>query len=276
MSLILVAYEAHPRYRLVVAANRDEFHRRDTALAAWWPDAPGILAGRDYEEGGTWLGITRQGRFAAVSDYRDPKRLRAGLRSRGLIVSDFLEDDAAAMETLRGLAERPRRYNPFAVLMDDGCELGWCSNRVRGAHRLTPGIYGLSNHLLDTPWYKVASGKAELAALIEADAVNPRHLLAVLASCTPGPQRSLPHTGVGEDCERWLSPRFVLGNTFGTRSSTVLLVTRDGEVELVERSFDAGGCEIATSRFTFDIERRDRQPSPAIAAHAQQTAQRGA
>ena len=258
MSLILIAFNAHSRLRLVVAANRDEFHRRDTAQACWWPDAPDVLAGRDYEEGGTWLGVTRRGRVAAIAGYRDPKRQRAGLRSRGLLVSDCLAGEAGTMDALRGLVARPRLHNPFSALMYDGAELGWCSNRVLGAHRLKPGIYGLSNHLLDTPWHKVASGKAELASLIDADTVGARHLLALLSDRTPGPADCLPRTGVGDDCEHWLSPRFVVGQTFGTRCSTVVLMTHDGEVEFVERSFDVAGSEIATVRFTFTVERDAR------------------
>jgi uncharacterized protein with NRDE domain len=260
VSLVLLAHEVHPRYRLVVAANRDEYHRRETEPAAWWRDAPAVLAGRDLEEGGTWLGITRAGRFAAVTAYRDPKRLRRGLRSRGLIVSDFLEGESGSLETLRALSERPRDHNPFSVLMHDGDALGWGSNRVRGARNLEPGIYGLSNHLLDTPWHKVASGKRELESVLGTDPVRAGDLLALLDSRIPAADRMLPHTGVGADCERWLSPRFVVGQSFGTRAASVLLVSREGTVEFVERRFDVSGVESATARFTFSVE-CDRSPA---------------
>jgi uncharacterized protein with NRDE domain len=254
MSLVLIAHDAHPRYRLIVAANRDEYHRRDTAPAAWGQGGGYVLCGQDHEAGGTWLGMSRGGRVAAITSYRDPKRLREGLRSRGLIVSEFLADDTRSMDTLHALSERPRDYNPFSTLMYDGSILGWCSNRVRGARALGVGIYGLSNHLLDTPWRKVTSGKEELESLLGDATIRARDLLALLDERTPAPDAALPSTGVGVDCERWLSPRFVVGETFGTRASTALLISHEGEVEFVERSFDAQGVEIGTARFTFCIE----------------------
>lgn len=263
VSLVLVAHEAHPQYRLIVAANRDEYHHRETLPAAWWEDTPEVFGGRDLEAGGTWLGISRQGHFATITGYRDVKAHRAGLRSRGLIVSDFLAGDAGSMSTLHTLSERPRDHNPFSVLMHDGSALGWCSNRIRGARKLEPGIYGLSNHLLDTPWPKVGSGKSELASLVDSGPVRARNLLAVLDERTEAADKALPHTGVGVDCERWLSPRFVVGRSFGTRSSTLVLVSRDGEVEFVERTFDASGVETATARFTFSIDTGPGRVPPA-------------
>ncbi len=256
MSLVLVAHDAHPRYSLIVAANRDDYHRRDLLPAAWWEDAPQIYASRDPETGGAWLGITRDGRFAAITQYRDPKKERDDLPSRELIVSEFLTDSSGSVETLRSLSARPREDNPFTVLMHDGTALGWCSSRVRGARRLDPGVYGLSNHLLGTPWHKVTSGTRELETLLKSDAVSARELLALLDERSEGPPETLPRTGVGEDRERWLSPRFVVGYFYGTRTSTALLVSRDGEVEIVERNFDPQGVEIATVRSTFSLEHR--------------------
>lgn len=254
MSLVLVAYDIHPRYRLVAACNRDEFHFRDTSPAAWWDDTPDVLAGRDLDSGGSWFGIRRDGRFAAITGYRDPKSTCEGRRSRGLIVSDFLQGESSTDDSLSPLGVRSRDYNPFSVMMYDGQVLGWCSNRVRGTRRLGAGIYGLSNHLLNTPWHKVASGKSELKQLLSEDPIHARHLLSLLDARSEAMDECLPRTGVGEDCERWLSPRFVVGETFGTRASTVLLVSHDGEAELVERRFDAQGIEIATARYTFAIE----------------------
>ena len=258
MSLVLVAHDAHPRYSLIVAANRDDFHRRELLPAAWWDDAPQVLASRDPETGGAWLGITREGRFAAITQYRDPKKERDDLPSPELIVSDYLTGTASGMETLRTLSARPRQDNPFTILVHDGTVLAWGSSRVRGARRLEPGVYGLSNHLLGTPWHKVKSGTSELRALLDADAVSARDLLALLDERSEGPPETLPRTGVGEERERWLSPRFVVGYFYGTRTSTVLLVSRAGEVEVVERNFDPQGVEIATERSTFSIEPRQR------------------
>ena len=258
MSLVLVAHDAHPRYSLIVAANREEFHRRDLLPAAWWEDAPDVYASLDPETGGAWLGVTREGRFAAITQYRDPKKARPDLPSRELIVSEFLTSGAGSLETLRTLSARPRDDNPFTVLMHDGAVLGWCSNRVRGARRLEAGVYGLSNHLLGTPWHKVKTGTRDLKALLDSDTVGARDLLSLLDERSEGPPESLPQTGIGEERERWLSPRFVVGHSYGTRSSTAILVSRDGEVEVVERNFDHNGVAIATERVTFPLERRQR------------------
>ena len=271
MSLVLIAYDIHPRYRLIAASNRDEFHHRDTLPAQWWDDAPDVLAGRDLEAGGTWFGIRRDGRFAAITGYRDPKTQREASRSRGLIVSDFLLGESGSIDSLRPLAVRSRDHNPFSVLMDDGQTLGWCSNRVRGARMLSPGIYGLSNHLLNTPWHKVATGKSALESLLSDNSIRARDLLVLLDARGEASDDSLPNTGVGAQCERWLSPRFVVGQTFGTRSSTVLLVSRDGDVEFVERCFDRLGVELATTRFTFKIN-GDRRSQHHCADHSQAAA----
>ena len=163
MCLIYLAWRRHPRYPLVVAANRDEYHARPAAPAHWWEDAPGVLAGRDLEAGGTWMGVTRGGRFAAVTNYHDPAAgRRAGAPSRGALVGAFLTGGEPAPEYLDRVVEEGRRYNGFCLLAMDGETLAFASNRSPGAMRLDPGVYGLSNHLLDTPWPKVTEGKAEL------------------------------------------------------------------------------------------------------------------
>jgi len=255
MCLVLFAYDAHPRYRLVLAANRDELYARPTAPAAFWDDAPELLAGRDLREGGTWLGVTRGGRFAAVTNFRDPAAQRPGAPSRGALVAGYLRSRGGPLEYLAGLAPLASAYNGFNLLVGDGRSLAWFSNRHPAFRILPPGVYGLSNHLLDTPWPKVARGKADLRQALEGppDELE-ASLFATLALRDPAPDAALPETGVGAELERALSAAFIVTPEYGTRSSTVLLIGRDGGVSLVERT-GAGGAEGTTEvrhRFPLD------------------------
>ncbi len=240
MCLILFAWQTHPAYRLVLAANRDEFYARPTAPAEWWPELPGVLAGRDLAGGGTWFGIDRQGRWAAVTNFRDPAARFPGPRSRGLLVRDYLAGDRTPLDFLREIASDSHRYHPFNLLAGDTTSLGYFGSRDGPPGELASGVYGLSNALLDTPWPKVAEGKSAFAGLLGADHLDPEHLFAILADRTCAPPERLPDTGVGRDWERQLSPRFIRTPEYGTRSSMVLLVGRDGHVRFSERTFGPG------------------------------------
>ncbi|MDA8107520.1 MAG: NRDE family protein [Betaproteobacteria bacterium] len=245
MCLILLAWRAHPEYPLVVAANRDEVHTRPSAAAAFWEDRPEILGGRDLECRGTWMGITRAGKFAAVTNYRDANGA-GGRLSRGLLASRYLENGDAPGEYVRGLAGAA--YRGFNFLAGDLEELWWVSNRAAGARRLEPGIHGLSNHLLDTPWPKVARGKERLAGALEtAPAVD--QLMALLADTSIAPDAELPDTGVGLERERALSAARIVSPVYGTRCSTVLMVGRSGRTRFAERAYDAEGDEGATVQY---------------------------
>ena len=251
MCLIVFALDAHPEHRLVVAANRDEFYARPTAAAAWWSDAPELLAGRDLREGGTWMGVTRGGRFAAVTNYRETIPPRPGALSRGHLVSGFLRADAPAPEWMRELAPRAAEYGGFNLLADDGASLLWLSNRSGEPPRaVEPGIHGLSNALLDTPWPKVERGREGMrdALASPADALE-ESLFRVLAHAEPAPDALLPATGVGAERERALSSLFIATPEYGTRSSTVLLMGRDGRTRFTERRFDPATGQWSESRF---------------------------
>ena len=253
MCLIALAHEAHPRHRLVVAANRDEFHARPTAPAAWWSDAPDLLAGRDLRDGGTWMGVTRAGRFAAVTNYRDAAPPRPGAPSRGALVADFLRGSVDAEAYMAELSTRAAEFNGFNLLVGDGEGLFYLSNRAPGVRRLDPGVYGLSNALLDTPWPKVVRAKGAMrAALASADADGwESGLWEMLGDRVVAADDELPDSGVGADRERLLSPPFIASDVYGTRSSTVMTIGRDGEVTFVERS--AGPDESGEARFRFRI-----------------------
>jgi uncharacterized protein with NRDE domain len=253
MCLILFAWKMNETYPLILAANRDEFTERPSAPAAFWDDAPDILAGRDLKAGGTWLGITRGGRLAAVTNYRDPASLKTEAPSRGHLVSDYLRGRERPEEYLRQLAPRAGRYNGFSLLVGDRSDLFFYSNRG-GLVRPEPGIHGMSNHLLDTPWPKVDQGKRSLGLLLEGgDDPSPEALLALLASRSRPPDDRLPDTGVGLEWERVLSPLFIESPAYGTRCSTVLLIDRQGRVTFVERVFNGGSEPPVTSRFEFRI-----------------------
>jgi uncharacterized protein with NRDE domain len=253
MCLILFAWKMHENFPLILTANRDEFYERPTAPAAFWEDAPGLLAGRDLRERGTWLGITRKGRLAALTNYRDPATLKDGAPSRGKLVSDFLRGRRTPEAYFHWLSPRAARYNGFSLLVGNPDELYFFSNR--GAQvRLLPGIHGTSNHLLDTPWPKVERGKQALGELLgRGKAPSPEALLDLLADRSRPPDDRLPATGVGLEWERILSPLFIESPVYGTRSSTVLIIDRKGRVTFVERVFNGDANPWMTSRFDFRI-----------------------
>jgi uncharacterized protein with NRDE domain len=264
MCLIAFAWDAHPAWRLVVAANRDEFYARPTAPADWWADAPDVLAGRDLREGGTWMGVTRAGRFAAVTNFRDPGLHQlAGAPSRGALVADFLRGSVDAEAYAHDLAGRAAAYNGFNLLVGDEGGLFYVSNRTPGARRLEPGVYGLSNHLLDTPWPKVVRAKQAMAgALARADGAGggwDSGLWEMLGDRVIAADDDLPDTGVGAERERLLSPPFIRSDVYGTRASTVLTVGRDGGVRLVERSAAPGQDGWTEARHAFRIEGRQSE-----------------
>ena len=261
MCLIYVAWRRHLRYRLVVAANRDECHTRPAAPAYWWEDAPGVLAGRDLEAGGTWLGVTRSGRFAAITNYHDPAAgRRAGAPSRGALVSGFLAGGESAPEYLGRIMASGHQYNGFSLLAMDGDTMAFASNRTGGVIRLDPGVYGLSNHLLDTPWPKVTNGKMELERLLAEPDVRVPDLLALLAVRGPAKVEEALCADTGSDFGRmrWRALRFILGGDYGTRTSTVVLLDAGGAGVFVERSFDPRGVAVGEVAFRLGTEAASR------------------
>ncbi len=257
MCLILLAYECHPAYRLILAANRDEFFARPTAPAAFWDTDPHVLAGRDLQEGGTWLGMTRGGRFAALTNYRDPSSYRQERPSRGRLVSDFLRGNMPTAAYLDMLRSKGDDYNGFNLIF--GTTEGFCyfSNRVNLPSGITPRIHGLSNRLLDTPWPKVSRGKEALARLIASgSAIVDDDLFVILADRTLAPDHQLPDTGVGIERERLLSPLFIISPAYGTRSSTIILIDRNNRVTFTERTFNGGVETPRTATFRFRIASR--------------------
>jgi uncharacterized protein with NRDE domain len=252
MCLIVVAWHARGDLPLVVAANRDEWRERPAQPAHWWPDHPQILAGRDLQAGGTWMGITRNGRFAAVTNFRDPSDKRSTARSRGTLITEFLLADETPARFLSNLSERAHEYNGFNLILGDGASLFYYGSREGETRAIEPGVHGLSNHLLDEPWPKVVRGRRRMETSLAAN--DPAPTLFELLSDTARPaDEMLPDTGVGMDWERRLAAALITGEEYGTRASTVLSVASSGAVIFEERSRGAEGSVSGVSRHEFRL-----------------------
>lgn len=255
MCLIVFAYDVHPSYKLILAANRDEFYERPSAPADFWEDAPQVLAGKDLKEGGTWLGITRQGRFAAITNFRDPTAFKINAQSRGKLVRDFLCGNQSTAKYLENISRESEKYNGYNLILRDNEGFYVFSNRGE-KQKLNAGIYGLSNHLLDTSWPKVLRAKKKLKAILkEKGTALEEALLTILSDRHFPPENKLPATGVDKEWEKVLSPIFIKSPNYGTRSSTILLFGKNGCITFVEKVFDEKPEPWLTSRFTFIAEK---------------------
>jgi len=252
MCLVLLARSAHPQYAIVLAANRDEYHARPAARAAWWDE--GWLAGRDLEAGGTWLGITRGGRWAVITNVREPGQHDPNAPSRGTLVVRYLAHPGDSEAAMREVVLSGERHNGFNLLGGEPGAAHWGSNRGPAARALDPGIYGLSNELLDTPWPKVLRIKAAFAQWCReerSDAAATADLFSMLYDRTEAPDAELPSTGIGLERERLVSAAFIVSPSYGTRCSTVLTIRHDGGVHFVERTFDPAGEATGDVEFRF-------------------------
>ena len=259
MCLILFAWSARADAPLFVAANRDEFFDRPAAPAAFWEEPKGLLAGRDLSAGGTWLGVTTLGRFAAITNYRDPLARKTVAPSRGALVVDFLAGETAAEPYLRSVAPRAGEFNGFSMLAGDRSGLYFFSNREGAVKPVEPGVHGLSNHLLDTPWPKVEKGKAALAAMLDRE-FEAEPYFRLLADNSTAEDDVLPETGVGRIRERQLAAIHVQAGDYGTRCSTLLRIGA-ARVEFHERSYGRDGEALGTVSHRFQTV-RDAAASP--------------
>jgi uncharacterized protein with NRDE domain len=268
MCLLVIAWQAHPRYRLVVAANRDEFHERPTAPMTKWPAPDDILAGRDLRANGTWLALDRRRRFGVVTNFRELQRPQAEAPSRGALIPRYLGDNAGAGDYLAAIEPEAEAYSGFNLVLSDGDSLWYGCNRMEAAHpdaspvtratgpqwagtappsgfrrALPPGVYGLSNQFLDTPWPKLRRVRHRFEAWLgQGGAPSTEELFAMLDDrTTVEAEEDLPRTGLSPEWERILSAPFVLHPDYGTRCSTVLLLERSGAFVLIERRFDRRG-----------------------------------
>lgn len=253
MCLIFISFQEHPSYKLIVAANRDEFHRRKTAAADFWKDYPNVLGGRDLEANGTWLGVSRSGKISLLTNYRDPQHINPIAPSRGHLVSDFLEDNVAAEPYMKAVESRGKQYNGYNLVAGTADELWYHSNYAPGTQSIAPGLHGLSNHLLDTPWPKVERGKQLLEPILKQKRIEPSEIFELLYDDHVAPDNQLPDTGVGLERERALSSMFIKSPDYGSRCSTVVLIDRQNHLLFSERVYDLSTFQFATKDFEFDI-----------------------
>jgi len=251
--LIVLSFGKHPDYPLVLAANRDEFHARPTRDAHWWPDKPGVVGGRDLQAGGTWLALHKSGRFATVTNFRDAQPTSPKHRSRGHLVTGFLEGNSSPKDYLEEIDENA--YAGFNLIVGTVNEVAYLSNREKGTRELSPGTYGLSNALLDGPWHKVESSRQKLAAMLAEGSVNETSLIRLMNDRNKGPVAEVESGRLDFTRAHAITAPFIVMPDYGTRCTTVVLVDRNGNWHLTERRFSATGDTSGESRFTFSAQR---------------------
>lgn len=256
MCLIVFANSVLEDYKLIFAANRDEFYNRPSEQAEFWTEYPDLLAGKDLQAGGTWMGITRQGRFAAITNFRDLKNHRNGALSRGNLTLDFLVSDVTPEEYYYKLKSTLADYNGFNLLLGTVDELYYFSNKTDNLQKLLPGIHGISNAILDTPWPKVEKSKRQLKHLIEQKNIHPWEILNLLDDTSLAKDEELPDTGVGLELERMLSPIFIKSDKYGTRSSTIVTVDKQNNLRFVEKTYFANSGRFSNRDFNFTLNNK--------------------
>jgi len=243
MCLILFGYKVSKDFPVVLAANRDEFYNRPTAPMTFWEDTPNILGGRDLEQNGTWFGINKKGKFSALTNYRDPSSIKQNAPSRGEIIVDYLESNQKDNSFQKTLLNNRLQFNGFNLLFGDRNDLFWFSNLKDKIEKIKPGIHGLSNKFLNTPWPKVEKGKEQLKKIID-DNLTAASLFSMLNDQTEPAPHLLPDTGIGSDWERILSPLYIQSETYGTRSSTILLIDSKGKIKVTERTYNPSNKDL--------------------------------
>jgi uncharacterized protein with NRDE domain len=254
MCLIFFSLREHPEYPVIVAANRDEFYQRPTQPVDFWAEAPNILAGRDLQAEGTWLGVSRTGRFAFVTNFRDPANIRSAAPSRGKLVSNFLQSKQSPEDYIGEVAERGADYNGFNLVVGTATEAWYVSNYQSGSRALAPGYYGLSNALLETPWPKLVQGKEKLRPLMNQSTLDSESVFRVLYDQQRASDNELPDTGIGLERERALSSMFIKTTGYGTRCSTLLLIDRHQQVQITERTYNTSDFTHFDTAFSFQFQ----------------------
>jgi len=255
MCLIVFANNVHPKYKLIFAANRDEFYNRPSEQVEFWKEYPDLLAGKDLQAGGTWMGITKQGKFAAITNFRDLKNHTNDAPSRGNLTLDFLINDDSPGEYYNKLKPALNDFNGFNLLLGNVDELFYLSNKTKELQKLQTGIHGISNAILNTPWPKVERSKRHLESLIQQEDINVWEVIAILKDTSIAKDEELPDTGVGLDLERMLSPVFIKSEKYGTRCSSVVMVDKENNVKFVEKFFFDGIGNFSNKEYKFTINK---------------------
>ncbi len=254
MCLLLLSYKINPNYKLIIAANRDEFYDRPAALLHNWEKHPELFAGKDLRGSGTWLGVTKKGRIAAITNYRDMSRIKDNAPTRGKLVTDFLLNEIPLEQYTNLLLESADIYNGYNLIYGNSDNLYYLSNISKEPVKLQKGVYGLSNHLLDSPWPKVVKSKRIFSELIKEPNPSKNKLFDLLKDDEIYPDKSLPETGLGRELERMVSPIFTVTEKYGTRSSSVIMFDFNNNVEFTEKSYNNKNKELTTISISFTIE----------------------
>lgn len=249
MCLILFANQVHPNYPLIVVANRDESYPRPTAAADWWDD--NLLAGKDLKSGGTWMGITKTGRFAALTNFRDGFNVRKNVISRGELVKNYLTQRVSSLPYLQQIQQDKDKYNGFSLLVGDAQGLHYYSNKGGRPYLIPAGIHGLSNSFLDVAWPKVEHGKAGLTHLVSSTIFDVEAAFQLMQNRTIANDEDLPQTNIPLFWERLLSSMYIQHDNYGTRCTTLILIDKIGNVLFEERSY----VPKRTQRYVFQIKK---------------------
>lgn len=250
MCLITFAYKSHPKYNLILAGNRDEFYGRPTRKAQFWTEEkyPDILAGKDLKGGGTWLGVHKDGRWGALTNYRDPKIQKEDPPTRGELVLDFLKSGKSAMDYLQEVTQKAEEYNGFNLLLWDAKGFYHYSNQNKKVTNISDGIHGISNALLDTPWPKLTSANRQLTEIIKKQEIDKEQLFKLLKDERKAPEEELPVTGIPKELEKAVSSIFIKTENYGSRCSTVLLIDNEGNIDFTERSYEPGTTHLKSEQ----------------------------
>ncbi|MFY0678699.1 MAG: NRDE family protein [Neptuniibacter sp.] len=251
MCLMTFAYKSHPVYSFILLANRDEFYARPSLPMHFWNEQPDLLAGQDLEQGGTWLGINKQGKFTAVTNYRDGKTAKGDALSRGALTREYLCSSLPASQYLEQLQPRQGQFGDYNLLLGDASGLCYQSNREGPVRKLTPGIYGLSNALLNTPWPKLLQVRSLLSEALSQLEPDKEQLFDIMSDPLQAEPSQLPDTGISEEWEQLLSSCFIQSSEYGTRATTVLMQKTCGETTIIEKNFGPDGFE---SEQTFELK----------------------
>lgn len=255
MCLIVFSFKQHSKYPIILAANRDEFYERPTRPARFWAQEPHILAGRDEKMGGTWLGVTKQGNFAALTNYRDLTNIKESAPSRGEIVKNYLADNAHPHKYVEMLKRSAEDFNGFNLITGSPDQLFHYSNETDAITKIEPGLHGISNAVLNTPWPKVETAKSEFRDAITGEEIDHTRIFKMLINSKSYPENQLPNTGLSKEMEKMVSPIFIKSKDYGTRCSTLLTIRHDGEVTFIEKTYTPkAGTVTSEARFDFKIE----------------------
>lgn len=251
MCLIFLSYKQNKEYPLIVLANRDEFYKRPTQPAHYWVENSNILAGKDLEGGGTWMGITKNGYMSMLTNYRDIANIKSNAPTRGKLVSDYLQGEFSPKEYLLALSKTGSNYNGYSLITGSFDDPWYYSNYGNKVAQLGTGLYGLSNALLDSKWPKIETGKSALAPLLTKEKIDKEALFALMTNPDLAENDQLPETGLPIEKERAISSRFINIEGYGTRCTTLIIVDKNGNVDFTERQYENGVVTGEEHKFNF-------------------------